>query len=660
MASSEEASPSRHYRGDIDGLRAVAILLVILYHSGMHLFQGGYTGVDVFFVISGYLIGGQIYSDKRDGVFSYWSFYYRRSRRILPALFAVLAFVLIAAICTFPPVELHACGISVCSVALSISNLHFSRWLGYFAPRADLNPLLMTWSLGVEEQFYLVIPFILSLLVRMRHTLRLPALVAVCLLSFSFCILPGSGQAAFYLLSCRFWELGAGVILAVLATNRDSAYFGNAICNAGGIAGALLICIPLLIARSNTIQVVQLLPAVLGAAFLIATPSSWINSYILASSPARFVGRISYSWYLWHWPLLALLRFYSGDSPRPMLIAITIAISFCVAVASYFLIEQPFRKRSQPAKPAVFRYGALCLIIAAGGIGLRELKGIPQRFPQLADLSREQITRETDPCLVDGDKPNLSSKCYSITGTRPAIAMWGDSHGAALSPEFRDYAANHGYDFAQITKKGCRPSTVNTVDREMAPYLIACFRFNETSLDTIAGDGRIQIVVIASSWKKIFQEDRNRCVAEDCFAYLKASIRRLQSCGKKVIVFGDVPVFDIDPVPLAYFSQLWVWREMNHLMGYPYPREVGGLSLESEALDDRTEFALRRAVNELPGVQYVELHDLFCAENGCRFSQNGKVLYLDEQHLSKDGANLALTRLQLNARKAEIPTKNSE
>jgi SGNH domain-containing protein len=191
---------------------------------------------------------------------------------------------------------------------------------------------------------------------------------------------------------------------------------------------------------------------VIGAALLIATPSSWINSHILASSPARFVGRISYSWYLWHWPLLALLRFYSGDTPQPKSIAFTIAVSFGFAVVSYYVVEQPFRKRSQPAKPAV-----ICLIIATSGIFVWMLRGIPQRFPLLAGLSKEQIRMQADPCLVEGDKPNFSSQCYAITGTHPAVTMWGDSHGAALSPSLRDYVTDRGYEFAQLTKAGVDP-----------------------------------------------------------------------------------------------------------------------------------------------------------------------------------------------------------
>lgn len=626
----------------------MAIILVVLYHSGLHIFRGGYTGVDIFFVISGYLIGGQIYSDKRAGTFSYWSFYYRRAKRILPALFVVVAFISIAAICTFPPLELHTYGISACSVALSISNLYFSRWLGYFTPRAELSPLLMTWSLGVEEQFYLFVPLILSWILRMRRILRLPAVIALSLLSFSLCILPGSGESTFYLLPARFWELGAGVILAVLASSRSSAAVGKGICNGVGTTGALLLCVPLLTVRSDEIQAVQLLPTVLGVMLLIAVPSSWISSHVLASSPARFIGKISYSWYLWHWPLLALLRFYGGDTPRPLLIAFTIVISFCVSVASYFAVEQPFRKRSRPAKPAVFRYGALCLIFGAGGACLWVLQGIPQRFPQLAVLSRDRIRLQTDPCLVKSDKPNLSSKCYAITGAGPAVAVWGDSHGAALSAGLRDYVTDRGLQFAQLTKGSCQPFAVGELSQKIRRGVDTCSRFNENALDMIAADGRIQIVILAFDWKRIFQADiQNRCATEDCLVYLKENIHRLQGSGKKVIVFGDVPEFDIDPVPLAYFSQLWIWREMNRLMGDSYPREVGILSQEAQALDDRTESALRRTVNEMPGVQYVRLHDLFCGDTGCRFSQDGKVLYLDAQHLSTDGAILALTRLQL-------------
>ncbi len=648
MPLNQEPSSSRRYRGDIDGLRAVAIVLVVLYHSGLRIFLGGYTGVDIFFVISGYLIGGQIYSDKRDGRFSYWSFYYRRARRILPALFVVLAAVSLVAIYSFPPKDLRAYGITVSFVALSASNLYFFyRRLGYFAPHPDLNPLLMTWSLGVEEQFYLVIPIVISWLVRMRRTMILAVLASVSLLSLCLWILKGSGQVTFYFLPARLWELGAGVILAILTSDRDSVLVGKRVSNIAGSAGALLLCVPLLTIHIKIYLPLHLLPAVFGAALLIAAPSSWINTHILASSPARFVGKVSYSWYLWHWPLLALLRFYSGDTTRRLLIPSAIAISFCLAVISYFVIEQPFRRKSQPAKPAVIRYGALCLAIAASGICVEMLHGVPQRFPNLASLSRDRIRMETDPCMVGGDQPNLSSKCYSNAGTLPVVAIWGDSHAAALSAGLRDYVADRGYNFDQLTVTGCRPLPSSRQTKRFGG-IGPCFRFNETALDRIATDGRVRIVIIAFNWKRIFQDDStNRCVTEDCLAYLEASIRRLQACGKKVIVMGDVPEFDVDPVPSAYFQELRIWPVMTRVIGNSRQSEFGVLSKESEALDDRTELALRRAVSELPGVQYIELHDLFCRGIGCRFTQDGRVLYLDEQHLSTDGANLALTRLQL-------------
>lgn len=650
MPSIQEPSSPRRYRADIDGLRAVAIILVILYHSGMHFFRGGYTGVDIFFVISGYLIGGHIYSEKLAGTFSYWSFYCRRARRILPALFVVLAFVSLIAIYTFPPLELRIFGISAFSVALSVSNLYFDKSVGYFTPRAEINPLLMTWSLGVEEQFYLFIPLILSLIVRIRRTLHLPALLAISLLSFGLCIHLGSAQNTFYWLSARSWELGAGVILAIFESTQNVSFSERRSYNVVAIAGALLLCLPLLTIRSNTIQAVQLLPTVAGTILLILVPSCWINRIVLASRPARFVGKISYSWYLWHWPLLALLRFYTGGLARPITIASTIAISFCVAVVSYFTIEQPFRKRPEPAKPAVLRYAALCLIAASIGISVWMLRGIPQRFPRLANLSRDQTRLLTDPCFVTGDKPNLSSKCYSIRGEHSAVAIWGDSHGAALSAGLRDYVTDRGYEFDQLTRGACRPWAIDTSDQKLAGELEGCLRFNEASLDKIATDGRIQIVIISFNWKRILQSDSmNICGTDDCFAYLKASIRRLQQSGKEVIVMGEPPEFDVDPVPSAYFSELWVWPVMTRMIGNSSPSEFGILSGEAQALDDRTDYALRKALSELNDVQYLRLHDLFCSESGCRFSQNGKILFLDTQHLSREGALLALTKLNLPA-----------
>ncbi len=311
----EHASPGRSYRQDVDGIRAVAILSVVLYHIHAPLLTGGYTGVDIFFVISGYLIGGHIYSELRAGNFSYLRFYQRRAKRILPAFYVVLLFTIAAAACLLSPSEVASLGRFAFAAALSASNLILGHFSGYFAPASALNPLLMTWSLGVEEQFYAVIPLLMGLLVRLRRNWLLPAILILCGLSLLLSIfeLTVHPTIVFYMLFTRAWELGAGVALAIAESNRKRTSLGGVAAEVLSAAGVVLTLAPMFLLNANsTFPGLAALPTVVGASLLIATPSSLINRRCLSLGPLVFVGKISYSLYLWHWPILALLRAASG------------------------------------------------------------------------------------------------------------------------------------------------------------------------------------------------------------------------------------------------------------------------------------------------------------------------------------------------------------
>ena len=216
----QQSAHSPSYRPDIDGLRALAILSVVLYHGGLIRISGGFTGVDIFFVISGYLIGGQICAQIRAGTFSFTGFYRRRAKRILPAFFAVLVFVLTAGLVLLSPNDLTRLARSACAAAVSVSNILFWHSASYFDTRSDLNPLLMTWSLGVEEQFYAVIPLLLVLVFRIRRNRIVSAVLIVSALSFLFSWIALAGHPAlvFYMLPARAWELGIGVARAGRST----------------------------------------------------------------------------------------------------------------------------------------------------------------------------------------------------------------------------------------------------------------------------------------------------------------------------------------------------------------------------------------------------------------------------------------------------------
>jgi peptidoglycan/LPS O-acetylase OafA/YrhL len=311
LSSTVPAASPRSYRPDIDGLRAIAILSVVLNHAGIPLVTGGFTGVDIFFVISGYLIGGHIYAELRAGEFGFLRFYQRRAKRILPVFFAVLIFVLAAAVALLSPADLAKLARSAFAAALSGSNIVFWHGANYFDTRSELNPLLMTWSLGVEEQFYAVIPLLMVLLGRIRRASTLPAILALSALSFllSWSVLGSYPALVFYMLPARAWELGIGVALAIAELDPKRGLVPAAARQVLSFAGLALMGFPLFLLNSTSaFPGPAAVPSVLGAALAIAAPESWINRRMLSLAPLVFIGKVSYSWYLWHWPLLAFLH----------------------------------------------------------------------------------------------------------------------------------------------------------------------------------------------------------------------------------------------------------------------------------------------------------------------------------------------------------------
>ena len=405
----------RSYRPDIDGLRAIAILSVVLYHAGVPSVSGGFTGVDIFFVISGYLIGGHIFSEIRSGTFSFSRFYQRRAKRILPAFYAMLAFTIAASLLLLSPAENHFFALSAFSATLSVSNIFFLRYLeDYFRAATNFHPLLMTWSLGVEEQFYAIIPLLMVLLTRIRRGLLTPSILVVCILSFllAWRQVGMSPSNAFYLLPGRAWELGIGVLLAVMQQRRKLQSFSAPLTHLLSLAGIVLMLAPIILLNTKMpFPGPAALPSVLGAAMVIAVPASWVNRGLLSLPPLVFIGRVSYSWYLWHWPILAYLRIATDDKLTPAAAAIAVIASLAIAILSYYFIEQPFRRLTRAPGPLLIRYAfaSTLLLTICGSIWLTyNIPHFLQRFSGLAEIEREMRLSNNTVCLMGSKEQKLS------------------------------------------------------------------------------------------------------------------------------------------------------------------------------------------------------------------------------------------------------------
>ena len=597
-------------------------------------------------------------------VFSFLRFYQRRAKRILPAFYLVITFAFLAAILLLSPSEANKFAKGAIASILSVSNFYFLHSSNYFQTANDLNPLLMTWSLAVEEQFYVVIPLLMVLLARIRRSLLLPAILFVCALSFVFAWreLDSYPNMVFYLLPARAWELGVGVALAAAKVNWRHKPLSARWTQPASAVGLALMLAPIYLFTSATpFPGVAALPSVLGATLVIATPTSWINRRLLSLPPLVFIGRISYSWYLWHWPLLAFLRVASGGPLPPEVVALAIFISFAAAVFSYHLVEQPFRKSSRAPAPLLLRYAAVSVFFLVACGVLWGTHGLPKRYPAL--IQEGEIS--SDPCLVDygSETPNLSSRCYSASDLRPAVVLWGDSHAAALAPALRQTADAQGYNFIQLDKSSCLPLSAVAIFMPEHPLVAKeCIHFNNKVLDLIARDRRIRSVILAGRWADPFREGNIYPLVDIAHERelpspdsvrgvfvqsLDVLIRALQKVGKQVIVVDDVPNFDFDPmlrfrvarIPARHFMAVWMGVDTGN-PGSALPAFLSAANMSTELLKQMPE--------KIPGMELIELKSTLCNSQGlCAYMDGDRLLYSDSHHVTADGARYALRKFYL-------------
>jgi len=670
---------SRSYRPDVDGLRSLAILSVVLYHAGVRQVSGGFTGVDVFFAISGYLIGGHIDAELKSGIFRFSNFYKNRAKRILPALYMVLISVLAIGMVLLSSRELRNLAMYTFSSTASASNVMFWHNTGYFAPNADLNPLLMTWSLGVEEQFYLVIPLLLVLIAKLHKRLILWVVILVSVVSFCVAIyqVRQSPDSAFYLLAPRAWELGIGVGLAIFEV-EGRRLRGLQTCLANNIeawVGLILVVAPFFLLNSTTaFPGMAAVASVVGAALLLSSSGAWVNRNLLSLPPLVFVGRISYSLYLVHWPILSFLRILSGKALSEALGLGALAVAFGIAVLSYYFVERPFRASKLAAGPLLSRYGAVSLSLLLVSMTIYKANGIPWRYPSAAALD-ETADAATGPnrdiCLVNTGTaaPNLAAKCSGVQTSEPHIALWGDSHASALAPALREFSARKGYIMEEYAKAACPPLYgVGRYYRLRPTELQECIRFNDTVLHRLVAEPEVHVVLLDSYWDASFDsrytdEGKLEVGSQDptmipsqaqSEALLKSSIaatvRALLAAKKQVIVFGDTPVFEINPIWRMTTRQIPLrWKLSTVLNGGTSGIDPG----VDRAFDDTPSqmagrLLLQETIQSISGVRFWDTRSHFCNEEDlCAYREGQTPYFTDTNHLSTAGARWVLQDWQI-------------
>ena len=622
-----------HYRADIDGLRAVAVLAVVMHHLSASLVPGGYVGVDVFFVISGYLITSIISREMAQGRFSFARFYERRARRIFPALFAVLAASLVAGYFLLLPSDYEATLRGTLGTLFFASNFVFWRDTGYFAATdAMINPLLHTWSLAVEEQFYVFFPVLLMLCFRCfrRHIVPIIIMCTVASLVVATLLVKSKGAAVFFLSPFRAWELLAG---ALLAFNVVPVIHTRALRELTSCVGLLAIAAACFVYdEMTTFPGLTALAPVLGAVAIIQAGASGPNlvGRFLQWRPVVYVGLISYSLYLWHWPLIVLTRYAIGMEPLTPYIPVLFVASLALASLSYHFIEKPFRHGVHMSRRFLFLSSAVFVsaLSLTSVVGLM-MDGFVERFTsevvQLDKMRSSQI-----PFGSCDQRPAGEWCTLGRSDIKPTMLLWGDSHLLAWAPALDKSLASQNKRALFAPASGCPP----LLDVDIG-YMATCSLKNLAVKSYLLAHTEINTVLMSARWGASFSKDSplkasaNQAPAKGSAAAgnaLASTIQWLRDNKNQVVLIGPVPVYE-KSVPLA----LALEKKMG-LKFIPSSMEAQQLKHASflQVIDD----AKRQGDASF---RYLDPIKWMCADN-CVVMKDGVALYRDANHLSVAGA----------------------
>jgi peptidoglycan/LPS O-acetylase OafA/YrhL len=664
---------SAQYRRDIDGLRAVAVLAVIVNHAFPALLPGGYVGVDIFFVISGYLISGHIFEAMQSQSFSLLDFYVKRIRRIFPSLLTVLiACLVIGWFCLFSR-EYVELGQLTAAGASFLANIVLWKTTGYFDTGASYKILLHLWSLGIEEQYYIVWPAFLLVFHRRLRSI-FPLILVITLLSFALNVifLPIRTTATFFSPVTRFWELLVGVILAYvtlfgfpiagkITANRFSAEKTR---NAQSIAGALLIVYSVsCLSRVTEFPGWWALLPTIGTYLLIAAgPSAWINRMILSQRLPVWIGMISYPLYLWHWPLLVFSRLLSDGTPGVGLRALAILTAGILSWLTYRFIEVPLRFGYVSPRSRLVVAGMLSgLMLLTGLYGYAVGKNkipLSSRFPGADDGTNLSTLQEVDRNCKR--KYPFSTDFCQISNEQapPTVALLGDSHAIHFYGAMKSYFDKRNENLLALGEGDCLP--FYDVDVKVTNHQAKkCPALNDPALDQATSSSSIHTIILsaysvfaitgtgfpsmdAAGERKTLQDLQNPSERSNTTIYregLRRTVLRAMQAGKKVLFVLDNPELDFDP------SSCIVHRPFNFKeKGIRQP-----CGLPSVVVRDRQSLSRKLIVDtlaEFPEVKILDPLAVLCPESICLAGKDGVSFYMDRNHLSPQGADYLVERFK--------------
>lgn len=641
------------YRPDVDGLRALAVIVVVLFHAWPKHFGFGIFGVDIFFVISGYLITSIIIKDLDKGRFSFKKFYHRRILRIIPPLLTILCFCLIAGFFFLTAEEYSRLGANARAGAFFWGNFFLMAEAGYFDVASSLKPFLHLWSLGIEEQFYIIYPLLLLLTAKYSAKLFLVALLGGISLLFgpqisAWLFGPAAGDAIrYYSPLSRAFDLCAGALLALILRKRQiKPKYGTI----SAITGSTLIIISCFVIDSAKPwpSLYTLLPVAGIILLILAGPHNWLSRILLANKPVVLIGLISYELYLWHWPLLSFANILAGGPEhvpsyaKILLLFLALILSFLL----FYFFGLPLRRKYRKNGKIGLILLALLVVVGLGGHFVMLKKGLPARIDQASALKgweapgiNADVARAA-PFFPDWknytDAPNQAA--LEAPPHQTDLAIIGDSHAQQLYAGLKDLLDEK--NIAVFPASGQAPYLgVATLTENMSNYRKNGFHLIDQAFNTVINNPRIKTVILAHNPECSIGDAIDLAKPEDkdinaiMERAMRKTLRALQKANKKVILVLDNPALNFDPASLAQ-------RPIN-FSNQANNRVISRKDAEANPARIWYNALCKKMAAEFDNVKLIDLFDAFCDADYCRATIDGKPLYWDRTHLTNFGSHIA-------------------